>query len=62
MIKLLRITFADNTEQGQHWTRGLHPKSNSIFFLEIKGDHKLSRTAFYQNIIANLTYHNISFE
>ena len=59
MVKLLRIAFADNTEQVQHETRGLHPKSNSIFFLEIKGDHKLSKTAFHQNII---TYHIISFE
>ena len=36
-VKLLSIAFADNTEQGQHGTRGLHPKLNSMFFLEIKG-------------------------
>ena len=55
-VKLLRIAFAENKEQGQHGTCGLDPESNSIFFLEIKGYHKLSnsRTVFYQNII---TYH-----
>ena len=50
MVKLLRIAFADNIEQGQHGTCGLHPKSNSIFFQGMKGDHKLSRTVFYQKI------------
>ena len=51
--KLFRIALQ---KQDQHGTRGLatynvHPKSDSIFFLEIKGDQKHSRTFFYQNIL-----------
>ena len=33
----MRISFADNTEQGHYGIQGQQPKLNSIFFLEIKG-------------------------
>ena len=48
MVKLLRIAFADNTEQDQHSMGLVDYTQNQIqsFFLEIKGDHKLSRTVF----------------